>query len=130
MYWGVLRVALAGVVFVVELALLFVHEMDAVRRQEWKMFIVLKDMTDEKAYRVFLLLHIPLYAIILALLFSGAARVGFYVTDIFLIAHMLVHWGFRRHRANNLNGALSKVILYGAGLLAVFHLIMISVWAR
>lgn len=37
-------------IFILMLSLLVIHEMDAIRSKEWKMFIVLKDMADEKAY--------------------------------------------------------------------------------
>ena len=119
-----MQIVLAGI-FSLELALLFVHEMDAIRRREWKMFIILKDMEDEKAYRVFMLLHIPLYTIILVLLLSPYYYIGFYITDIFLIAHTLVHIGFRKHTANNLNNSISKSIIFLAGILAVVHLFLI-----
>ena len=113
------------VLFSLELALLFVHEMDAIRRQEWNMFILLKDMEDENAYHVFMLLHIPLYTVILALLLSGHFRMGFYIIDIFLIAHALVHMGFRKHPANGLTGRISECIILLAGILAAAHLLMI-----
>ena len=117
--------AVASIIFPLELALLLTHEMDAVRRQEWKMFIVLKDMADEKAYKVFTLLHIPIYAAILILLFSHFKYVGFYIIDIFLICHSLVHVGFRRHPANGFNSWVSKTIIHLAGILALVHLIII-----
>ena len=116
----------ALLIFALELALLFVHEMDAIRRQEWKMFVFLKDMADEKAYRVFMLLHIPLYTAVLGLLLSDYARIGIYITDIVLMAHLLVHVVFRRHPANKLNGRMSKSIIYAAGLLAAIHLVLYS----
>jgi hypothetical protein len=34
------------VLFALILALLFVHEMDAIRAKEWKMFVGLKNMND------------------------------------------------------------------------------------
>ena len=114
-----------NIIFSLELALLFVHEMDAVRRQEWKMFVKLKDMEDEKAYRVFMLLHIPLYTAILALLLSGYYRIGFYITGVFLIAHTLVHTGFRKHTANKLTSGISKSIIFISGILAAVHLLLI-----
>lgn len=114
-------------IFALELALLFVHEMDAVRRQEWNMFAILKDMAEEKAYQVFTLLHIPLYTAMLVLLFSDHAYIGVYITDIFLIAHLLIHVLFRKHPANKLNGRLSRNIIYSAGLLAFAHLVLYSI---
>ena len=117
----------AAIIFCLALTLLFVHEMDAIRRQEWRMFIVLKDMEDEKAYPVFLLLHIPLYMVMLLLLFSPFSKIAYYIVDVFLLAHMLIHLGFRRHHANKFNGAMSKAVINLAGLLAIIHSIAISI---
>ena len=114
------------VIFALELALLLTHEMDAVRRKEWKMFTVLKNMADEKAYQIFLLLHIPLYLVLLLFLSSPFLYMGYYMIDIFLMAHMLVHFKFRKHPANKLNRAISKGIINSAGLLAAVHFIAIS----
>ena len=108
-------------IFALELALLFVHEMDAIRRQEWKMFIILKDMEDDKAYHIFLLLHIPLYIVILLLVFFSFSQIAYYVVDAFVIAHMLIHLGFRKHPANKFDNTVSKTIINLAGILAVIH---------
>lgn len=110
-------------IFALELALLFTHEMDAIRKQEWNMFIILKDMPDEKAYHTFMLLHIPLYTAIILLLFSDFRQIGFYIVDAFLMIHLLIHWGFCNHPANKLNGGISKAIISGAGLLSIPHLL-------
>ena len=113
--------------FALQLALLFTHEMDAVYRKEWKMFIVLKDMNDEKACRIFMLAHIPLYALLILLLLSSFSKIGFYIADIFLIAHLFLHLGFRKNPANKMNNTLSKCIIISAGLLAFIHLILFTI---
>ena len=116
----------AMTIFALELALLFAHEMDAIRRQEWKMFVILKDMADEKAYNIFMLLHIPLSMSILLLLLSSFSHIGYYIVDIFLVAHMLIHLGFGKHPENKFNSVISQVIINLSGLLAIVHLIVIS----
>ena len=100
--------------------------MDAVRRQEWKMFTILKDLADEKAYRIFTLLHIPLYALIFLLWIFDYMLVLYYVMDVFLILHWLLHLGFRKHPENNLNNGISKSILFLLGLLALIHLLIMT----
>ena len=87
---------------VLELTLLFVHEMDDIHKQEWKMFIILKDMSEEKGYWCFTLLHIPLYTAILIVLFSSYAWIGYYILDIFLIVHLFIHLLFQNHPANQM----------------------------
>ena len=113
-------------VFSIELALLFAHEMDAIRNREWRMFLILKDMPDEKAYHIFTLLHIPIYVVIILLL-SSTMRIGFIAVDVFLIAHMVLHLGFRKHPNNNFNHPISSCIIFGAGWLALLHLILIYI---
>ncbi|XVL60972.1 hypothetical protein PWP87_04070 [Paenibacillus amylolyticus] len=58
------------VLFLFNLSLFLLHEMDAIRRSEWKLFMVLKDMEDDKAYRYFTWIHLPMYTIILSLLLA------------------------------------------------------------
>lgn len=57
--------------FIFMITLLLIHEMDAIRTKEWRMFIVLKDMPDEKAYKIFTLAHIPLYFIAIFVMVRG-----------------------------------------------------------
>ena len=116
------------ILFVMELALLFTHELDAVRKQAWRMFIGLKNMEGKKAYHIFLLLHLPLYTAILLLLFSPSSHSGRYIVDGFLALHMLIHWGFRKHPGNQLNQGMSLVIINCAGLLAILHFILAAVF--
>lgn len=111
-------------IFSLELTLLLTHEMDAIRKKEWRMFIILKNMPDEKASYTFMLLHIPLYTIILMVLFSGYAAIGNYIVDVFLIVHMFVHFLFRNHPANQFTSLTSKLLIYGAGVLAVIHILL------
>ncbi len=51
--------------FLLGFCLLLVHEMDAIRCKEWRVFPITSRMEDEAGYRVFTLLHIPLYALLL-----------------------------------------------------------------
>ncbi len=110
------------VLFIVNMSLLFVHEMDAVRNREWRMFIVLKDMEDEKACRIFLLAHVPLYATALFLLMSPAKLILFYILDAFLIIHAVIHFGFRHQKHNAFTSAISKAIIYLMAAISAVHL--------
>jgi hypothetical protein len=77
--------------------------MDAVKTKEWKMIIWLKDLHDEKAYAVFLIAHLPLYfAAIFTLVqpYEPARAILFFIIDIFLVFHAIIHFGFRKHHHN------------------------------
>ena len=113
--------------FLVIISLLLVHEMDAIRAKEWKMFIVLKEMTEETAYRVFTVIHLPLFFCAFYLLFLGdAATFALKIfIDIFLLAHAFIHYCFRNHKDNGFQSIFSKSIIYLMPVLAFLHLCLI-----
>jgi len=102
--------------------------MDAIRTKEWKMFIVLKDMVDETAYKVFTLVHLALYFVVIFIMVQGgvlANSVLYYVIDIFLIGHTIIHYGFRNNPNNGFASKFSKVIIYSLGILAIIHICLL-----
>ncbi|MBG9942131.1 DUF6713 family protein [Brevibacillus formosus] len=113
------------VIFLINLSLFLLHEMDAIRRSEWRLFIVLKDMEDSKAYKVFTFIHLPLYTIILYLLFSKYQTVTFWVLDLFFIIHAILHLFFEKHPRNGFKNTFSRTIIYPMGILAAIHLILL-----
>ena len=110
------------ILFLFNLALFLLHEMDAIRRSEWRLFIVLKDLEDSKAYQVFTFIHLFLYVIILSLLFSQYQTITFWVLDIFFIIHAILHLLFERHPRNEFKNTFSRAIIYSMGMLAAIHL--------
>ncbi len=111
------------------LSLLLVHEMDAIRAKEWKMFLVLKDMAEETACEVFILLHLPLYWGVLCALSSGgtAGYVLKIIVDFFLLGHAALHYGFREHAGNGFQAKFSKMLIYAMSALAFAHLCLLCV---
>ncbi|OAB33167.1 hypothetical protein PMSD_15765 [Paenibacillus macquariensis subsp. defensor] len=112
--------------FLFNLSLFLLHEMDAIRRSEWKLFFVLQDMDDAKAYKVFTFIHLPLYTIILALLFSQYQTITFWVLDFFLMIHAILHLFFEKHSRNEFKNTFSRFIIYPMGILAAIHLLLIA----
>jgi hypothetical protein len=112
------------ILFLMIISLLLVHEMDAIRAKEWKMFVVLKDMTDETAYRVFAIAHLPLFFVAFYVMFCGgvATYTLKIIIDIFLLAHALIHFCFRNHKNNGFQSFFSKSIIYSMAVLACLHL--------
>ncbi|MBG9757128.1 DUF6713 family protein [Lysinibacillus sp. RSDA_15] len=110
------------ILFLLNLSIFLLHEMDAIRRSEWRLFIVLKDMKDSKAYQVFIVIHLFLYVIILSLLFSPYQTITFWVLDIFFIIHTILHLLFERHPRNEFKNTFSRAIIYPMGFLATIHL--------
>lgn len=111
--------------FIFTVSLLLVHEMDAIRTKEWKMFIILKDISDENAYKIFTIIHLPLYFLILILMIQGRDSINAilaYILDFFLIGHTVIHFCFRKKPNNGFISMFSKIIIYSLGFLAIAHL--------
>ncbi|MGG2055066.1 DUF6713 family protein [Lysinibacillus pakistanensis] len=113
------------VLFLFNLSLFLLHEMDAIRRSEWRLFIVLKDMEDSKAYKVFTFLHLFLYVIIFSLLFSEYQIIVFWFLDLFFIIHAILHLFFEKHPRNEFKNTFSRAIIYPMGILAVVHFLFL-----
>lgn len=111
--------------FILLISLLLIHEMDAIRAKEWKLFAVLKHMKDETAYIVFTLAHLPLYIAVIWIMTQGSPPLNAilcYAVDLFLIGHAIVHWAFKNKPANGFTSVFSRLIIYSMGALAVLHM--------
>jgi hypothetical protein len=113
--------------FYLGLCLLFVHEMDAIRLQEWKMFLFLSQLPEETGYLVFTAIHIPLYV----LLFWGLLRNqtnDFYRSliiglDIFFIVHIFLHVLLINHINNQFKSLFSWGLIIGIGISGAIDLL-------
>ncbi len=109
------------------LALLLIHEMDAIRAKEWRMFAVLKDMVEETAYKVFVIIHFPLYlSALYALSNEGTASFSLQIIiDVFLLGHAILHYVFRKHKYNSFQTLFSKLIINIMPVLSILHLLLL-----
>lgn len=115
-------------VFYTGLTLLVVHELDAVHRCEWRMFPVLSRLDDQKGYRFFVLLHVPLFMMIFWFMNSpdDDVRYGFQaVMDIFFMVHFGLHRLMKDHVENGFSGIFSKTIIGMTAASGAFHLALL-----
>lgn len=100
-------------------SLFIVHEMDAIRRHEWRM--IFNNVNDELAYIIFAVLHIPVYFLI----FYGLAKkneIVILLLSIFFVIHIFLHLIFYKHTKNEFNSMFSWLIITGiflSGLILV-----------
>ena len=107
--------------FLFVIAFILNHELDAIKKKEWRFFFAKIPLDDNKAYQLFTGIHIPLFILILSNLSSSGFQVGF---DLFMIAHAGVHWLLRNHALVNFNDNFSRIWIYGGGLIAAVHLLI------
>lgn len=115
---------LPNFLYVFGIALLFVHELDAIRHHEWRLFAFLRPFGDERAYQLFTLLHIPLFLLFLWPAIYPARLLAI-VLDLFLIIHVALHYLFRNHPLYTFHGWFSHGIIVAAGLVGALHLLLL-----
>jgi hypothetical protein len=113
--------------FFATLSLLITHEMDAVRQHEWRVLPLLAWVADdERGYRAFTALHVPIYMLLLWGLLSGGVdgqRVAAGI-DIFCIVHVGLHLLFLKHPEYRFRSWLSWALIVGAGLAGGLDLLL------
>jgi hypothetical protein len=113
--------------FLLGLSLLLVHELDAVRCREWRIFPGLSSLSDQWGLGLFLLLHVPLmYALLWAVTTGPDVRlvVGL---DLFFILHLGLHLYFLRHPRNEFCDRLSWTLILGSAICGVVDLVLRTV---
>lgn len=96
------------------------HELDAIQQEEWRFFNLPFALDDELAYRIFTLLHVPLFIIMMLMLENLTFQIGF---NIFLIAHALLHWILRQHPQVNFDSDLSRLLIFAPVPTAILQLV-------
>lgn len=104
----------------------FTHELDAVKRHEWRVLPLLRSLPERVGEQTFIWAHVPLFAF---LLWGGdshpasATRVGF---AAFAIAHAGLHYAFRKHPAYEFNNPSSWGLILLTGLLGAIYLVTLG----
>lgn len=107
--------------FVLGIAFILVHEMDAIRCREWRIFPGLSLLNERIGMTIFILLHIPIFYWLAIEIRLGHSTfiMGF---DIFLIIHLFLHILFIWHINNEFKDWISWSIIIGAGLCGAIDL--------
>jgi hypothetical protein len=107
------------------LATLFTHELDAIANHEWQIMPVLRSLPDMVAYNIFVFLHVPLFAILIALVTSNNHRVrrrSRLGLSAFLLVHAALHAWFSRSPGYEFDSILSNTLVFGGALLGAIYL--------
>lgn len=110
--------------FYLGLALLFTHEMDSMPNHEWRVLPLLRSLSESAGETVFIVAHVPIFALTIACVASLDARTRKLARDIacgFLIVHALLHALFSGHPAYEFSSLLSSALIYGAAACGVIY---------
>jgi hypothetical protein len=110
--------------FYLGLSLIMMHEMDAVRCKEWRIFPGMSFLNDNQGFKVFMYAHTPLYFYIFNTLYGQDKESFLYGFSIFLVIHLLLHLLFLMHKKNKFKDALSWTIIGGAGVCGLLEIML------
>ncbi len=110
--------------FYLGIALLFTHELNAMPNHEWRVLPLTSFLDDQVGELVFVLVHIPLFALVIGFIASLNVAVrdkARAYTSGFLILHAGLHALFSGHVHYEFSGALSNGLIYGAAICGILY---------
>ncbi len=114
---------LSEFLFQTMLAFLFTHELDAVKRHEWRILPLTSSLPELRGERVFIWFHVPVFFVILWFAASNPNSAFGQILSGFAIVHIGLHWLFRNHPRNEFNTWGSWALIPGAGFFGALHLV-------
>jgi Family of unknown function (DUF6713) len=115
------------IAFYLGMASLFTHELDAVPNHEWRGMPLLTTLPDETGMLVFITAHVPLFAILIALVASAnprtraLSRLGL---GGFLLVHGLLHASSMGQPAYEFSSTLSSLLIFGGSAFGGLYLVL------
>lgn len=112
--------------YVLAVSFMFTHELDAIRRHEWRVFPLADRLSDETGFLVFVLLHVPGFALVIWFSIPMDVKVATLfqiVFSTFCILHVVLHKLLERRLAYEFNNPLSQLLIWGSGVFGLGHLI-------
>jgi hypothetical protein len=102
------------------------HELDAVKRHEWRVLPLTRWMPEHIGEHVFIWAHAPLLFLVFWL--SGASADGAFAIalSVFSVVHVGLHWFYRKHPAYEFNNAGSWSLILLTGALGAAHLAVLA----
>jgi hypothetical protein len=123
-------------IFYVGLGMLFTHELDAMPNHEWRGLPLLGAAPDELGMQVFLLAHVPLFALAIAFVASLNHRVRDWtriVLSAFLFVHGVLHVLGRNRPTYEFTSWTSSILIHGAAICGILYLLLAlreTIWRR
>ena len=98
------------------------HELDAIRRHEWRLLPFVSALPEKVGAAVFVWAHVPLFVLVYWIVADGADSAPALWLSGFSIAHVGLHWLYRNHPKNAFNTFGSWALIVLAGAFGTAHL--------
>ena len=112
-------------IFYLGMAALFTHEIDAMPNHEWRVLPLVRMLPDEIGMFVFVIAHVPLFALLIALVASSNDRTrtkSRLIISGFLVLHGLLHALFMNHPNYEFSYMLSNTLIFGGAAFGAIYL--------
>jgi hypothetical protein len=94
---------------------------------EWRVLPVLRGLPDELGMMVFVLVHVPLFALVVALVAGNIERtlcISRLGLAGFLVAHAAAHFLFSDDPRYEFNSVISNGLIYGSAVFGTAYLLL------
>jgi hypothetical protein len=119
----IIFMSIVGVIFIL------LHEFDACRRGEWKMFPILKTLKNEIASAIFQFAHIPILLFLIYYLWTVinfSNNILWIGVNTFLVIHFFLHIKAKKWQSNVFVNNSSFIFIIGSAITSVVNLLLIS----
>jgi hypothetical protein len=109
--------------------LLFMHELDACHKGEWRMFKFLRKLNEKTQYLIFLYAHIPLSLFLFYYLWTVISFnniILWVIVNTLLILHFVIHVIARKWESNVFQSFTSFVFIIGAAITGLLNLCLVA----
>ncbi|MGR8920417.1 MAG: DUF6713 family protein [Gammaproteobacteria bacterium] len=106
---------------------LFTHELDAMTNHEWRVLPLTSWLDDGVGELVFVLAHVPLFAVAIGFVASTVPRVrarAETVVAAFMVIHAGLHAAFSARPAYEFSGWLSNGLIFAAAACGLAYLVL------
>lgn len=113
--------------FYLGLGALFTHELDAMPNHEWRGLPLLGALPDHVGMTMFVALHVPLFAGVVALVASSDARIRAVSragVAIFIVLHGLLHVLSMGEPTYEFSSPMSNALIFGGAALGALYLVL------
>ena len=114
-------------IYYLTVGFIFTHELDAVKRREWRILPLIRSLPENVGEQLFIWLHLPIFALLLIGGDGEDVNTVRVALAVFAIVHVGLHWIFRHHPANEFNNPGSWALILGTGALGAAYLLRVSV---
>ena len=114
-------------VFYLGLGSLFTHELDAMPNHEWRGLPLIQALPDETGMFLFVAAHVPLFAVLIALVASSSPRIrklSRLGVGVFLLVHGILHALSIGQPNYEFSSTLSNVLIFGGSAFGAVYLML------